>query len=447
MLMIIILAIKHTTKENQGNDSMRMKKAVTTSTIISVLLGAHSALVAADDHPQDENTASNFSEMFEKSSHSGEIRFGYLMTNPEVSGENTVDDFAAAGQLKIETAPWNGFLLGGAFYTSHSITQADDEDYNDEFAGPDQHYDLLAEAYIDYTSGDLNLRLGRQVIDTPFADSDDIRMTPHTFEALVGNYELGNGFNLTAGWMTRWQGVDAGFPEDAGFDDMVQDSEGTFMLGGSYGDDIFEASAWYYSVDDVVNVFYGDITLPITLSEDMTLTLGAQLVLQHDDTNSKTAAEVGSEIGGELYGVMAELTLANITFGIAWDHANVDEGEALFGGWGGGPFFTNIDTLVANEFAAGQDADSYTVSLGYDFAGLGVNGLSIGYTYGHYEGGADPFNAKADAEVEEHNFGLEYEISDSWFVDAVYVLSDDKENSADTEWDYDRFQTRVTFVF
>lgn len=424
-----------------------MKKAVTTSTLISALLGANSAFVAADDHPQDENTASNFSEMFAKSSHSGEIRFGYLMSSPDASGENTLDDFAAGGQLKMETASWNNFLLGGAFYTSHSITQPDDDDYNEEFAGPDQHYDLLAEAYIDYTSGNVNLRLGRQIIDTPFADSDDIRMTPHTFEALVGNYELDSGVNLTAGWMTRWQGVDAGFPSDAGFDDMVRDSDGTLMLGGMYSNDTFEASGWYYNVIDVVSVFYGDIMLPIELSENMILTLGAQLALQNDDTNTQTAAEIGSEVGGELYGVMAELSLANITFGLAWDHAGVDEGEALFGGWGGGPFFTNIDTLVANEFAAGQDADSYTLSVSYNFAGQDIEGLTIGYTYGRYEGGADPFDAKADAEVEEHNFSLEYEISDSWFVDAVYVLSDDKENSADTEWDYDRFQTRVTFVF
>ncbi len=426
---------------------MRKTKTVATSTMMSVLFCAHSALVAAGDHPLEENTASSFSEMFEKSSYSGEIRTGYLMTHPEMSVENTMDDFAAAGQLKIVTASWNGFQLGGAFYTSHSITQTDGEGYNDEFAGPDQHYNLLAEAYIDYTSGDLNLRLGRQLIDTPFADSDDIRMTPHTFEALVGNYALGNGFKLTAGWMTRWQGFDAGFPRDAGFDDMVQDSDGTFMLGGSYGDEIFEASAWYYSVVDVVNVFYGDIMLPITLGENVTLTLGAQLTLQHDDTNSKTAAEIGSELNGELFGVMAELTLASITFGLAWDHANVDEGEALFGGWGGGPFFTNIDTLVANEFAAGQDADSYTVSEAYDLAGLGLSGFNVGYTYGHYEGGADPFDAHTDAEVEEHNFSLVYDISDNWCADAVYVMSHDQESTADTEWDYDRFQTRVTFLF
>ena len=197
----------------------------------------------------------------------------------------------------------------------------------------------------------------------------------------------------------------------------------------------------------MVHALYGDIVVPISLSNSVSMTVGAQVSVQSEDTNAETLAEVGSEVGGELYGVMLEVEAGNFSFGAAWNHAEIDEGDALFGGWGGGPFFTNIDTLVANEFAAGQDADSYTLALGFDFAGMGVDGLSLGYTFGHYEGGADPFDSSEDAEVEEHNFSLEYAISGSWSVDAIYVLSDDKENSSDTEWDYDRFQTRVTFAF
>ena len=411
--------------------------------VFGVLLIASSHFVSAEE----SNVANSFSEMFEKSLLSGQIRSGYLTANPEVSGESTLDDFAIGGQFKLETASLSGISLGAAIYTSHSITRPDGDDFNDEMTSPDKHYDLLAEGYISYAGDDLNVRLGRQLIDTPFADSDDIRMTPHTFEALVGNYDLAEGFSLTAGWLTRWQGVDAGYPRDAEFGDMVSKSEGTFMLGSTYSDDRFEANAWYYAVVDVVHALYGDIVVPISLSNTVSMTVGAQVSVQSDDTNADTLAEVGSEVGGELYGVMLEVEAGNFSFGAAWNHAEIDEGDALFGGWGGGPFFTNIDTLVANEFAAGQDADSYTLSIGFDLAGMGVDGLSLGYTFGRYEGGADPFDSSADAEVQEHNFSLEYAISDSWSVDTVYVLSDDKENSSDTEWDYDRFQTRVTFEF
>ena len=426
---------------------MQIKKTVAVSTMAGAMLIANTPFVAAEEAASEDITANSFSEMFTKGTPSGQIRLGYIVMDPDAGGENTLDDFAAGGQLKFETAPLAGFSLGAAFYTSHSLFKPDDEDYNDEMAGPDQHYDLLAEAYFNYAIAGLNLRLGRQLFDTPFADSDDIRMTPHTFEAITGVYDFGEGIDLTAGWMTRWQGVDAGFPSDGDFGDMVEGSDGTFMIGSTYGSDILEASLWYYGVVDVTNVFYADVMVPIPIGDAVSMSVGAQIALQGDDTNAETYIEMGSEIGGELYGIMAEVEVIGITVGLAWDHASVDEGEALFGGWGGGPFFTNIDTLVANEFAAGQNADSYTLSVGYDFSDVGVEGLSIGYTFGNYQGGTDPMESSADADVNEHNFAVEYSFADNWSVDAIYVFSEDKENDMDTEWDYNRFQTRLNFTF
>jgi len=390
--------------------------------------------------------ATSLAEAFTKGTPSGQIRLGYIWLDPEENDTKSTYDLALGGQLKFETASLYGVALGAAFYTSHSLLQPDEEDFNDELSSAKQHYDLLAEAFVNYSLKGFSIRAGRQLIDTPFADGDDIRMTPNTFEAVVGAYEC-RDFSVTGGYLSEWQGPDAGYHHDADFDDMVPGSDGTWMLGGGYGSDLFEAGFWYYGVVDVVNVFYGDIIIPLALGESMALTLGAQIALQSDSTNDETYAEIGSRVEGNLYGVMAEFSIAGITAVIAYDHASVDEGEALFGGFGGGPFFTNIDTLVANEFAAGQNADSYILSLGYDLSETGAQGLSIGYTFGHYKGGADAINSAANAEVEEHNFYVEYEITETWSLDAVYVVSDDKENQAATEWDYDRAQVRVNFTF
>ncbi len=415
--------------------------AVTTGLLISNMA---SAQVTEEAVPPVKVTS--FTEAFTKGKASGQIRLGYIWFGPDEDGANSNYDLALGGQLKYETAALYGLSLGAAFYTSHSLIQPDEKDFNDELSSADQHYDLLAEAYINGGWEGFSLRIGRQLMDTPFADSDDIRMTPHTFEAAVVGYKY-NDFSVVGGYLSRWQGVDAGYPNDAGFDDMVSGSDGTWMMGGTYGSELFEASLWYYGVINVVDVFYTDIVAPIALGENVILTLGAQATFQSDSTNNETSMDVGSRIEGNLYGVMAELSIMGITAGIAYDHTSVDEGEALFGGWGGGPFFTNIDTLVANEFAAGQAANSYTLSLGYDFSEIGAEGLSISYTFGHYEGGADPMDSTADAEVDEHNFYVEYEITDAWSVDAIYVISDDKENEAASEWDYNRAQVRVNFTF
>ena len=396
--------------------------------------------------PEVPAEATSFTEAFTKGTPSGQIRLGYILLNSDEDGAKSTYDLALGGQLKFETASLYGIALGAAFYTSHSLTQPNDKDFNDEMSSADQHYDLLAEAYINGNWEGLNIRVGRQLVDTPFADSDDIRMTPHTFEAVVGSYKY-NDFSATGGYLSEWQGVDAGYHNNADFDDMVPGSDGTWMAGVSYGSDLLEVGLWYYGVKDVVNVLYADIVVPIKLGDTASLTLGAQAAFQNDDTNDATYAEMGSKSEGNLYGVMAEVSTLGITAGVAYDHASVDEGEALFGGWGGGPFYTNIDTLVANEFAAGQDADSYTLSLSYDFSGIGVEGLNLGYTFGHYEGGVDSMDSNVDAEVEEHDISIEYEITDAWSLDAVYVISNDQRNDAPTEWDYNRAQVRVNFAF
>ena len=396
------------------------------------------------------NNAQSLTDAFKKGVSSGQIRLGYILHNPDGDGAKATYDLALGGQLKFETAPLYGVSFGAAFYTAHSLLQPDGEDFNDELSSPDQHYDLLAEAYLHYEMKGFSIRAGRQLIDTPFADSDDIRMTPHTYEAVVAGYEHGD-FSVTGGYLSEWQGPDAGqdvdFHENADFDDMIQGSDGAWMLGGSYSSGLLEASFWLYSVTDVVTVFYADITAPIKVSDTILLTLGAQFSAQSDKTNAETFAKTGSRMEGNLYGVTAEISVAGFTVGTAYDHASVDKEETLFGGFGGGPFFTNIDTLVANEFAAGQDADSYTLSIEYVLGGIGVRGLSVGYTFGHYQGGADPMDSAVDAEVDEHDFYAEYEITDSWSVDAVYVISNDRENEASTEWDYDRAQVRVNFTF
>ena len=412
----------------------------------AISLASASLLLCGLAPAQAIETATSFTEALTKGTPSGQIRFGSIWLDPQEEGANSTYDLALGGQLKFETAALYGLSLGAAFYTSHSIIQPDEEDFNDQLSSPAQYYDLLAEAYINGGWQNFNVRVGRQLIDTPFADGDDVRMTPHTFEAVVAGYKY-NDFSVTGGYLSEWQGVDAGYHNDADFADMIPGSDGTWMLGGSYSTDLFESGLWFYSVADVVNVFYADIGVPITLAEDITLTLGLQAAAESDNTSAETYAEIGSRVEGNLYGAKAELAIAGITAGIAYNHASVDEGDSLFGGFGGGPFFTNIDTMVANEFAVGQDADSYILSLGYDLGKIGVEGLSVLYTFGHYEGGNDPMESTAEAEVDEHDFYVEYQITEAWSVDAVYVISDDKKNGAATEWDYNRAQVRLNFNF
>ncbi|MBD3799558.1 MAG: hypothetical protein IE883_06710, partial [Epsilonproteobacteria bacterium] len=126
-------------------------------------------------------SANGIDEAFVAGKVSGQIRAAY------VNQYNAVDTdtygTSLGGVLKYETVDWNGLKLGVGTYISQKLHlatgDADKGKTNpDLFGEGTKSYAYVGEAYVDYTMGDLNLKVGRQLIDSPFADTDDIRMHP-----------------------------------------------------------------------------------------------------------------------------------------------------------------------------------------------------------------------------------------------------------------------------
>ena len=149
-------------------------------------------------------SASGIDEAIVAGKAGGQIRAAYIANEYDAGG----NDYGTSigGVLKYETAEWNGVKLAAAAYVSqklHFATGSFDEGKAspDFFAEETKSYAYVGEAYLDYTLGDLNLRVGRQLIDTPFADTDDIRMHPNTFEAAIATYGGIQGTTLVGGYV------------------------------------------------------------------------------------------------------------------------------------------------------------------------------------------------------------------------------------------------------
>ncbi|MFA6630168.1 MAG: hypothetical protein WCS55_10460, partial [Sulfuricurvum sp.] len=117
-------------------------------------------------------SATTLDEAFVSGKTSGEIRSAYI-SNSYDAGENTYGT-AIGGILKYETASWNNLSFGVAAYISqrigfisgnnvHTTTEIFDEE--------GKSYAYVGEAYIDYTTDNFTFRIGRQQLDTPFADT------------------------------------------------------------------------------------------------------------------------------------------------------------------------------------------------------------------------------------------------------------------------------------
>ncbi|MCK4737772.1 MAG: OprD family outer membrane porin, partial [Sulfurimonas sp.] len=194
----------------------------------------------APSEEKEISTVDKFRQMFTDGEVSGQLKLMYAGYDYENGDSNTYAT-AVGGTIKYELAEYNGFNAGVAFSISHDMgfVTGDNSKQNDELSSTSGEYTELTEACINYKYQDLNLRVGRQMIDTPLADSDDIRMIANTFEAYIATYNL-DGFELMAGNLQKWQGVDAGLDNEW---DNKTGEDGTWFGGISYADDI-EFSAW-----------------------------------------------------------------------------------------------------------------------------------------------------------------------------------------------------------
>lgn len=388
-------------------------------------------LVVADENIEAEKEALTINEMFEEGKISGEIRSIYAGYNLKKAGEKDIYATAIGSHLKYETLELNGFSAAAAFAISHDIGFATGDEgvkQNPELSSSDGEYSVLREAYLNYNGGDFNFRAGRQIIDTPLADSDDIRMIANTFEAYITSYQLSN-LSFMAGKLQKWQGYDADL--DSGW--VRAGEDGTWFGGVTYADDIIEANAWYYNITKLTNAAYFDLTLVYEISSDISISTGVQYLNESEISSSATKADI--------YGALAELSAYGFTLGAAYNKSNRKAGKESFSGFGGGALFTSMDTMILDEITYDRDAEAVVGSISYE-----IDKLTFSYSYGDFDGDADGFGDRAH--IVEQNIGAEYSvIKDKLLVRAIYAVQNDKESVAKTDNDWSRFQLMVAYSF
>ncbi|MDY0116179.1 MAG: hypothetical protein RBR59_01215 [Sulfurimonadaceae bacterium] len=407
-----------------------------------------SITLLADEEIKFPKEANDFSEMFSDAKTSGQIRLGYGIEKTKEIGKENKSATAVGGQLKFETASLMGISFGAAMYTSHYISELsgkkneeveEQNKFYGEMASEKNSYTEFAEAYVNFSHEGFNFRGGRQLIDTPLAGSDDIRMTPHTFEAYIASYRLEDfGFSFMAGNILSWQGVNAKTDSGQSYANVIENAwqgtgeNGTRMGAITYENDFIEVGAWYYDITKETKAFYVDTMGKIKIN-DVEIAIAAQYMNQKESDNSGTK--------GSLMGAMVEAGFYGATAKAAYNKVSKDDGKVIFEGFCGGSSFTNIDTLTAEELHADSeygDGKSYMLGLGYE-----IDDFTIFSEYGDYKA-KDIGNGKAH--VAELNFGVEYKFGDAELI-AIYAIGQDKEAIEKTEYDNQHFQVVMNYNF
>jgi hypothetical protein len=380
-----------------------MKKIATLSFITATLLMAGGEIT-----PVAETSAEAEAFSFIKTVN-GYIRAGYQ--NTDISGDTDYTDIALGGKLHIETASWNGISAGASFYTTNSI--GEDEGYLSGagmafFDGSGNSYSILGESYLQGEWGNTTLKAGRQEIDTPFADTDDIGMIVNTFEAVtLVNTDI-KDTTLVLAQVQKMAGVDAEVPGEF---TKLNGDDGVQVFGATYeGIEGLSLSGWYYHANDLIKVPYLEATYEANLDE-VTLGLGAQYAYMDWEADS-TAKVVGASVSAEIHST-------GLIVGAAYNKSSDGAADDLFGG---GPFFTSSEHLTLP--TAGNDGEAVMYTAEWDAGTIGVDGLTLGAGYLTLE-------SSTGLESSELDIIASYAFNDALTLDLFYSDIDDKIESGD----------------
>jgi len=287
---------------------------------------------------------------------------GYLRTAYEihaVENSDTFKDGAIGGKLHIDTGTYEGISLGTSFYTSNALGSDDNQGlvpFRGEVANS---YTLVGEAYIQGIWGNTRVKIGRQEIDTPFAQVDDIGMVPNTFEAYILENKDLTDTTLFVGQIQKMAGVDAAVVDAF---TPVNTHKNMQVIGTTYeGLENITLSAWYYRMKDA--------------AVDSIAYMEANYETEHYSIGLQVAKQ-GYSLGkdAKVFGITASTQYAPLGLSLSASY-NKSWDNATFSCFGGGPFFANSEYLIPDN--AGVDGKQSNVGIAWDATTIGIENLNI----------------------------------------------------------------------
>ncbi|RUM76767.1 MAG: hypothetical protein DSZ11_00100 [Sulfurovum sp.] len=317
--------------------------------------------------------ASSLSEAFSKAEMRGQLRVGAVQIEDEGGVKSST--LALGGSLGVKTASIKGVSLGATLYTTNALFGKDNEGM---FLDSDSDsYSIVGEAYIEAQLGKTTLKAGRQIVDTPYADSDDIGMVPDTFEGMtLLNQDIPDTTLMLAS-LDKWAGVDADVPEK--FNELQSSSDAVIMASVIYeGIENTTLQAWHYRLDEA-NFNYFEVGYE---NEQF------NLAMQYTDQDK----------GNRAFGLQAGVNMGDLTLITAYNKVH----GTVTNGFGGGPFFTSAEdhTIEIEE----PDQEGVLISAKYT-----IDKLTVGLNH------ADFVKCENDTD-----YIVSYAVNENHSLDLIY---------------------------
>lgn len=246
------------------------------------------------------------------------------------------DAFSLGGIVNLKTAKFLGHLHAGvSLFTAHSFGLNNFSDngahLDSTLIGKAYSISGLTQAYLAYSDHWFDMKVGDQVINTPWLGASDSRIVPATYQGIYADFKPVDGMNLYALRVFRWKGRTAtGYYRDnlyyaptwsgdqsyggaGGLGTDAPATQGAVAVGASYGFDGAKLAAWYYGFEQFANMAYIDGSWKIHTGFGFSPYIGAQYVREWKNNSMLN----GIKFDGLKPGSGANSLVYGLKFGVA----------------------------------------------------------------------------------------------------------------------------------
>lgn len=378
------------------------KKSVLTSAIAALTLGAQFA-------------SANVSQFIDDASLSGKVRAVSRESKESDLGTPGTKTYGAfAGGLALDAKSgyaWDVIGFDASFYGATKFDMnAKNEDNGSLLTKKNEGFGKLGQAYVKVKLGndDLGalLKAGRQRISTGLVSGSGSRAVPSSWQGYV---LTGNAADVTFGLAYADK---VSQRNQAGFED-INNGKGKkidYVAGGELGYSKDGLALTYRNgiSKDYLEAHNVRVAYTLPLSEGSDLTVGSSYYTIKKDGNLWTASKFDKK--AKTLSLDAKLTLDELTLTAAVTRASAAKAGSLgqyYGDFGDNNAYGDWSVGTAgtvNDFDYDGET-AWSAGASYDFSGLGVQGLSAGYTFRY---GSGMKVAGENLSESEHDLNLSY---------------------------------------
>jgi len=314
-----------------------------------------------------------------------------------LDGAQDRENWAGGGWLNVVGSYFGQSLrLSGTLYTSQKLYGDDDKAETGALQPVHNSYTQLGEAYASLRVDKLAFQAGRYAVELPYINTNDIRMTPQTFQGMQSVVEFSDSWSAGVGLLT-----DIKQRTREGFDSLYQ------VAGLEKDEDVTVAGSLYQPEPGTLAGLYvlhaPDYHDGIYLEASKRFRLGGERYIQlsgqytHQDS---TGEELDGDFSVHHYGARITWRDGWYSGSLAW--TDYPEEDRLRKPWGGIPGYTSV---LINDFDRPQES-AWLLGGTVDFGPLGVHGLSVNAKM--IKGDTPDCGVSASPDQDEYNLNFNY---------------------------------------